>query len=112
MKKSLLAVLGLVVSISLFVGCSLDGSWNVIEGTWTHWLPAAREATFKFTGSNFVYTRNDGIRRSGTFQLEGSALILIVDDETVYRYLYESSGDQLHLDGRTEGFGYNTGETL
>ena len=88
MKKIIFALV-LIIAFTL-IGCSVDdgGGGTVLEGTWTHVIREAQEATFKFTGNNFVYTRNDGIYKSGKFQINDNMITLIVDNEIVRRYLF------------------------
>jgi len=83
-----------------------------IEGTWKHPMTQAKGATFKFSGNNFIYTRNDNVNYSGTIQRTENTISLIISDVIVrmYTYRFTNNGSTLELisvfgDGGTFYFG-------
>jgi len=70
-----------------------------LEGTWKHSNNQARGATFKFSGNNFTYTRNDNVNYSGTIQKTENTISLIISDVIVrmYTYRFTNNGSTLEL---------------
>jgi hypothetical protein len=69
-----------------FIG--IDPNQDVqLAGSWKHPNPQAQEATYEFTGTGFVYSRNDGTSVSGEFSFSGNKLALTVSGQIVREYM-------------------------
>jgi hypothetical protein len=116
---SVLILFGLVV---MFIGCvtapgieiTPDFTPTEIEGQWKSFHPDARNATFTFTGNQFVYTRT-GVNNSGYIILKDNVLQLVINGRIVREYPYRLDSNYLQLSqgpGQTQIYYYGEYQKL
>jgi hypothetical protein len=79
---------------------SIDPNQSIqLDGSWKHPISQAQEATYVFTGTGFVYSRNNGTNVSGDFRFSGNKLILTVSGQIVREYMcyFLNGGSRIYL---------------
>jgi len=105
-------VFAIFLTFGLFLGCNhavsdpkieivYDSTPTQFEGSWKHPNPDAKNATFTFSGNRFVYTRDNGIRKTGFIQYSSTELKLVVDGTVVRTYSYTIQTDILNLKSKS-----------